>query len=339
MRIMSLIAALLVPALLGGTAEKARAGLFVSVSVAPPPLVVYAQPPIPGLGYMWTPGYWAWDEDAAGYYWVPGAWVPAPEPGLLWTPGYWGWSNGIYIWNAGYWGPHVGFYGGIDYGAGYGGEGFEGGYWRGGVFAYNRAVTNVGGAGINIRAYDKAVISRGTSLVSFNGGNRGVRAQPTAQELAFAGERHLPPSADQLKHQRLASKNPALRLANNHGRPPISATSRAADFSKGNVFGARSAVSAFKPAPLKTLGTPPGGGVQRFQSGTFNGGATGANFGAAQSPYRPDRKTIDPPKGVALNGVRRPAPPAPPRPGLHPAIKQPVNHDKKPVEGLGKQAH
>jgi hypothetical protein len=44
---------------------------------------------------------------------------------------------------AGYWGPHVGFYGGINYGFGYGGVGFFGGEWRGGAFAYNTAVMNV----------------------------------------------------------------------------------------------------------------------------------------------------------------------------------------------------
>lgn len=83
MRISSLIVVLF--AMLGmiGTVEKANAGLFISVSVAPPVLPVYVQPPIPGPGYIWTPGYWAWEEDVADYYWVPGAWVPAPEPGLL----------------------------------------------------------------------------------------------------------------------------------------------------------------------------------------------------------------------------------------------------------------
>ena len=54
----------------------ARAEVFVSVTFAPPPLPVYAQPMIPGPGYIWTPGYWAWGGD--GYYWVPGTWVLAP---------------------------------------------------------------------------------------------------------------------------------------------------------------------------------------------------------------------------------------------------------------------
>ena len=45
--------------------------------------------------------------------------VEPPAVGLLWTPGYWGFNNGIYAFNRGYWGPHVGFYGGINYGFGY----------------------------------------------------------------------------------------------------------------------------------------------------------------------------------------------------------------------------
>ena len=32
---------------------------------------------------------------------------------------------------AGYWGPHVGYYGGVNYGFGYMGVGFAGGAWRG----------------------------------------------------------------------------------------------------------------------------------------------------------------------------------------------------------------
>src|SRR5437899_365844 len=93
------------------------AGVVVQVAIAPPVLPVYVQPACPGDGYIWTPGYWAYGPD--GYYWVPGTWVFAPEPGLLWTPGYWGWNAGFYVWHGGYWGPHIGFYGGVNYGFGY----------------------------------------------------------------------------------------------------------------------------------------------------------------------------------------------------------------------------
>ncbi|CFU08823.1 membrane protein [Bordetella pertussis] len=76
---------------------------------APPPLPVYQQPPVPGDGYIWVPGYWA--LNALGFYWVPGVWMLAPYPGALWTPGYWAYDAGYYRWRRGYWGPHIGFYG------------------------------------------------------------------------------------------------------------------------------------------------------------------------------------------------------------------------------------
>src|SRR6185437_8043362 len=114
----------------------ANAQISVSVDIAPPPLPVYVQPPIPGDGYMWTPGYWAWDPDISDYYWVPGTWVQAPFVGALWTPGYWGWGDGHFFWHHGYWGDHIGFYGGVHYGFGYTGEGYVGGHWDHGGFAY-----------------------------------------------------------------------------------------------------------------------------------------------------------------------------------------------------------
>ena len=69
-----------------------RAGdiaIGVSVRIGPPPIPVYVQPVCPAPGYIWTPGYWAYDP-VGGYFWVPGTWVMAPRPGFLWTPGYWG---------------------------------------------------------------------------------------------------------------------------------------------------------------------------------------------------------------------------------------------------------
>src|SRR5262249_48991704 len=73
---------------------QAQVAIGISVNFAPPVLPVYEQPLCPGEGYIWTPGYWAWDPDYGDYYWVPGTWVLAPQPGYLWTPPYWGW-NGV----------------------------------------------------------------------------------------------------------------------------------------------------------------------------------------------------------------------------------------------------
>ena len=43
-----------------------------------------------------------------------------------------GGTRAAFIWHLGYWGPHVGFYGGVNYGYGYVGVGFVGGRWEGG---------------------------------------------------------------------------------------------------------------------------------------------------------------------------------------------------------------
>ena len=221
-------AALLAAAVIAAIPGRAHAGVFVSVSIAPPPLPVYVQPPIPGPGYIWTPGYWAWGDD--GYYWVPGTWVLAPFVGALWTPGYWGWSDGVYIFHTGYWGPHVGFYGGIDYGYGYGGRGYDGGYWRGGGFYYNRSVNHVTNNITNV--YNRTVINNTTivNLTSYNGGAHGIAARATPQQQAWANERHTSPVAAQLQQRSMASRMQSMRASVNHGTPPILATPRAGAF-------------------------------------------------------------------------------------------------------------
>jgi len=189
----------------------AQAGLFVGVSVniAPPVLPLYVQPPCPAPGYIWVPGYWAWDD---GYYWVPGTWVLAPAVGLLWTPGYWGWADGVYLWQAGYWGPHVGFYGGINYGFGYGGVGYEGGYWRGSEFYYNRSVTNINTTNIT-NVYNRTVVNNVTTRVSYNGGAGGVVAHATPAQIAAQHEQHLAATSMQHQQEQAARGRPALRAA------------------------------------------------------------------------------------------------------------------------------
>ncbi len=229
----------------------ALAGVYVSVNIAPPILPVYAQPIIPGPGYLWTPGYWAWAGD--GYYWVPGTWIRPPFVGELWTPGYWGWNGGAYIFHRGYWGRHVGFYGGINYGYGYGGNGYEGGYWRGGGFYYNRSVNHVGG---NIRnVYNKTVINHTTIIdnrrTSFNGGPRGIAARATPQQLAWSGEQHTAPIAAQLRQRDMASHVQSLRASVNHGAPPIAATARAGDFNDHGELAAHGASTAMTPAAVR----------------------------------------------------------------------------------------
>jgi YXWGXW repeat-containing protein len=225
------------------------AQVFVSVRIGPPALPVYAQPLCPGPGYIWTPGYWGWNDDA-GYYWVPGTWVLAPV-GLYWTPGYWGWSNGFYLWHGGYWGPHVGFYGGINYGFGYTGVGFVGGEWRGGALFYNRSVTNVNVTNVT-NVYNKTVIVNRTTVnnVSFNGGTGGVMARPSPQEMAAEREQHREPIAAQMQHQQEASRNRELFARENHGRPAIAATVRPAEFHGRDVVKAKAAGAVYHPPTM-----------------------------------------------------------------------------------------
>ena len=216
--------------------------VFISVNFAPPPLPIYVQPVCPGDGYIWLPGYWAWDPDA-GYYWVPGYWMTAPEIGFFWTPPWWGWQDGVFVFNEGYWGPQVGFYGGIDYGFGYFGTGFAGGRWDGGHFFYNAAVLNVGG-NIHNTYRDTTIINNTTIVnnhVSYNGGEGGITARPSAAEETYAHEQHFAPSAAQTAHLQAARSNPQMRASVNQGRPAIAATSRPGSFSGRGVVAASAA--------------------------------------------------------------------------------------------------
>src|SRR5581483_9958898 len=194
----------------------ANAGVFVSVNIAPPPLLVYEQPPIPGDDYVWTPGYWAWDPDVEDYYWVPG---------------YWAWVDSYYVWHPGYWGPHVGYYGGINYGFGYFGHGYEGGYWRDNHFWYNRAVnrdvhvTNV---------YNTTVVNNyNDSHVAYNGGSGGVHERPTADEQRWSNEHHRERTDMQERHRDEARHN-QMQFAS-RGDQVIAATPRPGAFSEHNV--------------------------------------------------------------------------------------------------------
>jgi WXXGXW repeat (2 copies) len=237
-----------VVALLGfAIAGQAQAWVGVSVTLAPPVLPVYVQPPCPGPGYLWTPGYWAYDN-VYGYYWVPGTWVLAPV-GLLWTPGYWAFEGGLYVWNPGYWGPEVGFYGGINYGFGYFGRGYDGGYWRDREFFYNRAVTRIDGGSIRNVYSRPAAYDHDERHASFNGPG-GVQARPSAAEQAAAHAPHYGFTADQRRHELTARSMPELRAAANRGHPVIAATPRPGVFHGGSVsVGQRSEVSRAGPAP------------------------------------------------------------------------------------------
>ena len=223
----ALLAATVTAPILALTPTLATAQVSVSVSLSaptpPPELVTYDQPPIPGPGYLWTPGYWAWDDNANDYYWVAGDWVEPPQAGLYWTPGYWAFNNGAYAFNAGYWGPTVGFYGGINYGFGYNGAGYFGGRWQGGVFQYNRSVTHI--TNVDIKNVYNEPVPRGATEThaSFNGGEGGVNARPTEAQAAAAREHHIEATAAQTERMRSAEQNRQAFFKENQGKPPMTA--------------------------------------------------------------------------------------------------------------------
>jgi hypothetical protein len=261
-----------------------------SVTIAPPPLPIYAQPPIPDDGYIWTPGYWAWDPNSGDYIWVPGTWVLPPGEGLLWTPGYWGFIDGRYLWHRGYWGHHVGYYGGINYGHGYIGSGYAGGRWERGHFRYNTAVNNIPTGRVH-DVYRAPVPQRPSHYDSFNGGQSHYRAAPTVNERRFERSPHREPTQEQSEHERRSIAIPEQRMGNNHGMPPTAATPRPGGFNDPLVEHVRQApqmrVQPVRPNPAgaRPEGNP-GGGRPQDQPGGHPGERPGEHRGRPEGDRR-----------------------------------------------------
>jgi hypothetical protein len=249
-------------------------GISISARIAPPALPVYVQPPCPTDGYLWQPGYWAYDQNAADYYWVPGVWLAPPNPGLLWTPCYWGYIGGVYGFHTGYWGPHVGFYGGVNYGGGYGGVGFIGGGWQGNSFRYNTAVVNVNTTVVHNTYVDKTVINNTTVVnnrASFNG-QGGVTAKPRPEELSAMNEQHVEPTNAQLTHQQTAMNDKSQFASVNHGTPATTAMNR--------VHGARFAPQGSRVNPQRNAA---GAGRNPQPNADLNNKAENNNPGAVNN--------------------------------------------------------
>ena len=264
-------------------ASFAQVGVGVVVNFAPPPLPVYEQPLCPGEGYIWTPGYWAYGDDFDDYYWVPGTWVMAPEIGFLWTPAYWGWGGEGFVFYDGYWGPVVGFYGGINYGFGYTGVGFAGGYWRGREYNYNRSVTNINVVNVH-NTYNTTVINNNTTVnrVSFNGGAGGTSARVTAAEEHAAHEHHFEATPAQTQHQHFASTNHEQLASINHGHPNVAASPKPGVYSGHGVVSANNNTNFQK---FSRNNTSPSGGSGPNTGNTFtktgNGVQSNATHGNA----------------------------------------------------------
>ena len=175
----------------------------------------------PTPGYLWVPGYWAWDNDI-GYYWVPGTWVLPPEPEhldarilglgrrvLRFSRRVLGTAHRLL------WRSRLRFR-------------LRWRRLRRRLLAQWRfflqpnsqqhlkvAITNV---------YSKTIIINNRTNVSFNGGAGGTTTKPTPEQLAIAQEHHVAATANQTRHAQEAAKDPALSLANNHGHPTVAAT-------------------------------------------------------------------------------------------------------------------
>ena len=76
---------LLIAGLLGATAVAPAVGQIGIVigRTPPPPLRYERRGPMPGPGYVWEDGFWAWR--GGRYVWVPGHWDRAPYAGAYWT--------------------------------------------------------------------------------------------------------------------------------------------------------------------------------------------------------------------------------------------------------------
>ena len=162
-------------------------------------------------------------------------------------------AQGLYVWHPGYWGPHVGYYGGVNYGFGYMGIGFVGGEWRGRVFAYNSAVMHVGeGGGWGNRVYvDRTIVERNTIVndrhVAFSGGPGGINHAPTAQERSYLNDRHMGATAAQTQHMQAAQQNRGAYYNVNHGHPSQVAVSRPlTTTNRGNTEAGRGSVTQYR---------------------------------------------------------------------------------------------
>jgi hypothetical protein len=278
----------------------------------PPELPVYEQPAAPGPNYMWTPGYW--DYAPIGYYWVPGVWVAAPYPGALWTPCYWGFYGGRYRFHHGYWGLHIGFYGGINYGFGYYGTGYRGGYWNGNNFYYNTAVSHISPRISTVYVHNYTIPHVG-NRVSYNGGRGGLQVQPHPAEVAAMRGPRIPPMSTQRMVQRDAAQNRQQFYSQNQGRPHSATSALPVSADKG--------IQRPNPAqPANGNGYRPGyqrGGQNRPGQPAYQ--VYPPQSGNASRPgAQPGRQEVPPVNGTHVQPAR-PVPQQPYRPNAEPAAR------------------
>ncbi len=227
--------------------------------------------------------------------------------------------------HAGYWGPHIGFYGGVNYGFGYGGAGYRRRTLGRESFCVQHRSRQRQHHGGSQHLYEQCrrTITYTVNKVSYNGGAGGVAAAPTSQERMAAQEPHVPPTPMQHQHVQEAVRNPALSAAANGGHPAIAATPRPAAFNAPGVVGARGAAPLHAPGAANPAyaahgnatvgGTPPRATANAYQPHPPTG-----NSAATGNPAHPQTTTTAPQAGHA-----------PPPPQAH---AQPPKPAKPPVE-------
>lgn len=99
----------LLSSVLAATALAAPAFGQISVYIGtpPPPIRYEVPPPMPEVGYIWTPGYWA--PYGHRYAWAPGRWSRPPYYGAAWQGGGWDHDGRGWRYREGYWAPRGGY--------------------------------------------------------------------------------------------------------------------------------------------------------------------------------------------------------------------------------------
>ncbi|WP_084080994.1 YXWGXW repeat-containing protein [Edaphobacter aggregans] len=80
-----------------------QVSIGVTIGTPPPPIQYEAPPPIPAVGYVWTPGYWA--PYGGHYAWRRGYWARPPYEGAPWRPARWVHEGPGWRYYEGGWGP------------------------------------------------------------------------------------------------------------------------------------------------------------------------------------------------------------------------------------------
>jgi hypothetical protein len=91
---------------------------------------------------------------------------------------------------------------------------------------------------------------------SFNGGEGGVAAKPTSEQLLAEKETHVPASKLQVDQARASSMRGEQFVSTNQGKPTIAATARPGEFQGKGVVPAKAAGKAAQAAPA------PGGSAE-----------------------------------------------------------------------------